>query len=148
MATNNIGKMADLVLTLRQKCLAKDRLMVKNFTVSYAEYNCVCLFFEYDVLSVKELADKLDITSGGVTRIITSLEEKGYLIREIDAEDRRGINVSLTPKGKEIAKEIRQTSLDIHEEILGLVGKEKAEVVLEGVKNLVGALEVWLKKHQ
>ena len=51
-------------------------------------------FFEIKVISVKDLSKKLNITHGGVTRIVEVLESKGIITRDMCPNDRRGINFS------------------------------------------------------
>jgi DNA-binding MarR family transcriptional regulator len=94
------------------------------------------------------LAERLIITSGGVTRIITSLEEKGFIERSISSEDRRGINVILTTKGKKIVKKIQQESQELHGKILEQIKPENRKKVLASIQKLSSAIDCWLEEHQ
>jgi DNA-binding MarR family transcriptional regulator len=141
-------QMAELIFNLRQKCAAKDNYFVKTLEISNAEYNCLVQFFETETFSVKELAERLDITSGGVTRIITSLEDRGYIKRTMSSEDRRGIKVTLTEKGCKIVTEIREASLELHSKILEQIKPEKRKQILEAIKRLSSAIDNWLVEHQ
>ncbi len=145
---NLVDRMAELVFTLRQKCALKDLYFVKMLGITAAEYNCLVQFFNTDSFGVKELAERLDITPGGVTRIVTSLEEKGIVERKISPEDRRGINVMLTPKGKKIVQEIRQASLDLHAEILQQIEPQYRQPVVEAIGKLIQAIDTWLLTHE
>jgi len=49
-----------------------------------------------DGTSVKELAEKLQVTSGAVTQFVDALVEKGLVRREEDATDRRILRIKLT----------------------------------------------------
>ena len=140
-------KMANLVFTLRQKCAAKDMVFVRRLHITPAEFNCLLQFFNHDGLNVKDLAQRLHITPGGVTRIVTSLEKKGILKREIAPNDRRGILVSLTEKGKEVVYQIKHASEELHGEILDKIEDEHREAIVFAVEQLIGAIDEWLK-HQ
>jgi DNA-binding MarR family transcriptional regulator len=50
-------------------------------------------------LSAGTLARGLVMTTGGMTKRLDRLEREGLLQREPDPDDRRGVLVSLTPKG-------------------------------------------------
>ena len=50
-------------------------------------------------LRVSDLAAAFDITSPGVTQIVTALEKRGYVGRTMDPEDRRAVRVFLTETG-------------------------------------------------
>ena len=141
-------EMANLVFNLRQKCAAKDNYFVKTLNISLAEYNCLVQFFQQDSYNVKELAERLDITSGGVTHIITSLEGKGYITRTISPEDRRGINVILTSKGRKIVAQIREASVELHAKILNQIKPRNQKKVLESMHKLNDAIDIWLKEHR
>jgi DNA-binding MarR family transcriptional regulator len=49
-----------------------------------------------------DFAGALMITSSGTTKRLDRLEKAGLIAREPDPQDRRGILISLTPKGREL----------------------------------------------
>ncbi len=140
-------EMANLVFTLRQKCAAKDMVFVRRLHITPAEFNCLLQFFNNDGLNVKDLAKRLHITPGGVTRIVTSLEKKGILKREIAPHDRRGILVSLTEEGKNVVHEIKHASEELHGEILEKIEPEHRQAIVTAVQQLINAIDEWLS-HQ
>ena len=141
-------EMAKTIFQLRQKCYTKDMFFVHAFNITLAEYNCLVLFFSRDVYGVKELAAALDITPGGVTRIVTSLEKKGIVKRRIAQEDRRNINVSLTKKGLAMVQKLREASVEIHGKILERMDEEHREPVLFALKQLGEAIDAWVVGHK
>jgi len=54
-----------------------------------------------------DIAGRIGITSGGVTKVLTRLESAGLVSRRYGAfpDDRRGVEVSLTEKGQTVARE-------------------------------------------
>ena len=146
MARNDdqVAKMAELMFTLRQKCSLKDLHFVKRFGISSAEYNCLIQFYGMSSIGMKELGEHLSITPGGVTRIITSLEEKKLVKREIDPDDRRGINVNLTEQGERIVSDIRRASLELHNEILKQIKPDQHGAIVGAIEQLLGAIDTWL----
>jgi len=144
---NNVSKLADLIFTLRQKCALKDHYVVRRAGISPAEYNCLMQFFGTGTIGMKELGERLDITPGGVTRIITGLEEKGIVERRIDSEDRRGINVILTRRGERIVDDIRDTSLELHAEIIERIDPSSRQKVIKAIEQLILAINDWLETN-
>ena len=59
-----------------------------------------------DPLSVKQLAERLDISPALASRIIKGLETKSLLVRDQSPEDKRVIRVSATASGAALLKEI------------------------------------------
>lgn len=52
------------------------------------------------------LSQALRIDNGAITRLLDRLEQKGFLIRVRDQQDRRQINIVLTKQGKQVSKKI------------------------------------------
>ncbi|MEX3925446.1 MarR family winged helix-turn-helix transcriptional regulator [Paraburkholderia sp. BR10936] len=57
-----------------------------------------------------ELSKLLGIDTGLMTRMLDKLESKGLLGRSRDADDRRVVNLNLTPKGLETAAQIPEVA--------------------------------------
>lgn len=86
--------------------------------------------WEYDVLSAlrrqgepyslpaTRLARETGLSSGAMTNRIDRLETRGLVRRRPDPEDRRGVNVSLTAKGRKLIDKAIQHRLDSAEESL------------------------------
>lgn len=63
-----------------------------------------------------EIREKLKLAPSTVTPIITSLEEAGYIKRNIDKNDRRNIYIEITTKGKEYTNMVHsQVTKNINE---------------------------------
>ncbi|MAB13535.1 MarR family winged helix-turn-helix transcriptional regulator [Parvibaculum sp.] len=58
------------------------------------------------------LSRHLLITSGGMTRALKSLSEKGLIELMPDAEDKRGKNIRLTEKGKALSEDVIHAILE------------------------------------
>jgi DNA-binding MarR family transcriptional regulator len=59
-----------------------------------------------DATTVAELARECQLDAGAMTRLLDRLEAKGLLARVRSLQDRRVVNLELTPEGREAAKEI------------------------------------------
>ena len=55
--------------------------------------------------TMSEVANRLNVTQGAVTQMATRLENKGYVIRQKDNQDKRVTTISLTEKGKLLCDE-------------------------------------------
>ncbi|KQP22512.1 MarR family winged helix-turn-helix transcriptional regulator [Pseudorhodoferax sp. Leaf267] len=56
--------------------------------------------------TVAELARQCEMDAGSMTRLLDRLEAKGLCRRERSSEDRRVVNLALTPQGREVAEQI------------------------------------------
>ncbi len=145
---NNYNTIADLIFNLRQKCALKDLYFVRKMGISLAEFNCLAQFYESDTLSVKELNERLDLTPGGVTRVITLLEKKGLIKRRISPDDRRSINVHLTKKGKEMVAKLQQEASKMHEEIFAKLDNPSREKLVWSIEKLLNIIDAWLDSNK
>lgn len=55
-----------------------------------------------------DIAKRLRITAPAVSKMLRSMEEKGYVERRVDEKDRRNTRVSITPDGKEAEQQVRR----------------------------------------
>ncbi len=86
-----------------------------------------------------DICAMLGRTTGGMTLTLDRLEAAGWVRRSPDQHDRRRVVVSLTPKGRQLAKAV---NADLHdwEQSLPLRAAQRAEVGAT-LALLVGAVE-------
>jgi DNA-binding MarR family transcriptional regulator len=75
--------------------------------------------------TVAELARECDCDAGAMTRMLDRLEAKGLLRRLRSEEDRRVVNVVLTPDGERIAAHIPFVLADVQNEMLAGFKREE-----------------------
>jgi DNA-binding MarR family transcriptional regulator len=77
---------------------------VKVFGLNVGEFKLLLRLREAndETLSAGALADMLDLSPSAMTNRLDRLEEDGLVKRARDTEDRRSVNVSLTPRGEEV----------------------------------------------
>jgi DNA-binding MarR family transcriptional regulator len=69
-------------------------------------------------LSCEKIRNELSITKPAVSQMLSSLEKKGFLTREINKENRRCIVLSLTRKG---TKFIEKTQRETEKRLAGII---------------------------
>jgi len=87
------------------------------------------------VFDFKELTKKVDLKPGTLTPIVNKIEEIGYLVKVKNENDARKINVSLTPRGRELREDIIDVPLQLGE-TLNITIKEYRTLV-EELDNLI-----------
>lgn len=101
--------------------------VVQNTEVSLPQMHLIEVVGNRGKLRMKELSEILGVTTGTVTVMVYRLEEKGYVSRERDAEDRRSFFVSLTKRGAEEYGKHHKMHHHLIEEIVELLGDKEAE---------------------
>ncbi|WP_030758908.1 MarR family winged helix-turn-helix transcriptional regulator [Streptomyces griseus] len=81
-------------------------------------------------LSPRELTATLMITTGGMTGRLDKLEKAGLLTRSPDPNDRRGLRVTLTERGRELVDQAVGAGLERQREALeaGLTPEEARQL--------------------
>ncbi len=87
-------------------------------------------------LDVPEVQEKLHISKPAVSYILNTLEKKNYIVREIDAKDRRKISISPTPEGKAAAEHSMRKYDEIWDELLHRFGENNMQRLIELLTDL------------
>lgn len=75
--------------------------LLKPHGVNHPEYNLMMMLYgtASGTMSPSELADAAGEKSANITRLTNELSEKGLITRSGSADDRRKVELSLTPQG-------------------------------------------------
>lgn len=82
-------------------------------------------------VSLTEIREYLVITKPAVSQMLTSLEKRKLITRDIDKDNRRNIVISLTPRGKNIVTSKDKEVAARMNDVISKIGEDK---VLEFVK--------------
>lgn len=77
-------------------------------------------------VDLSEIQNHTHITKAAISQIFSSLEKRGYVIRETDKSNRRKITVALTNDGTEILKKAKEHADIMLDEILSRFGEDNA----------------------
>ncbi|MGE5401150.1 MAG: MarR family winged helix-turn-helix transcriptional regulator [Ignavibacteriales bacterium] len=134
---SQVKMLAELTFELARTCYDRELSFAERFDLTPAEFKLLCYFRHTDTMSIKDLVKEMKLTPGRVTHIITSLENKKLISRNINPEDRRGINVFLTSKSVPLIKEFNDSNLRIHSDILSNLENDKLQSVVCTLQNLI-----------
>jgi DNA-binding MarR family transcriptional regulator len=70
-------------------------------------------------LQMLTLADRLGVTRGGLTKIIDRLVERGWVIRDRPAHNRREVHVLITDDGSRVLRQARPVYIRLLTQTLG-----------------------------
>ena len=143
---SNAAELAELTFNLLDDCHQKEIQLAKGYGLTTSEFHCLRLLNVGEVINNKELAQKLKLSAGRLSRIVTGLVEKGYTTRTTVPIDRRSLHVSLSDKGKEMVGQLSEGYVKIHEEILSNIDSSIHKDLIAGMTQLLLALRKWMKK--
>ena len=82
------------------------RNALENTGITYTQYLVMLALWEKNHLTVKSVADRLDLDSASLTPILKRLEVAGFLLRQRNKADERVVEISLTDKGHALQDEV------------------------------------------
>jgi DNA-binding MarR family transcriptional regulator len=90
---------------------------------------------------LSDLAEKQAVSVPTMSNTVTTLEERGWVVRERAADDRRVVEVNITPEGRAIREEVEEEMIDRVARMLAGLPADRREVVRGGL----GALREWFE---
>ena len=90
------------------------------------EFELLRLFLMYEEWTASELARVLPLTVSAVSRLVSSLVDRGLLLRRRPTNDRRVVLLRLSAAGLALAQEIGESVQDYEEQLMEGVGDEEA----------------------
>jgi DNA-binding MarR family transcriptional regulator len=86
---------------------SRSKQALAPWDVTPSQFRAVAVLARHGALRLSTLAEHLRIAPRSATEVADDLEERGLAARSPDPADRRATLVGLTPKGVELAREVR-----------------------------------------
>jgi len=135
------GRLQDLIGEIVDCCEDRRLYESQKFGVPFAELRCLLLFDGERYLTVKGIAQRMDVAKSRVTKIVDSLIEKGLVERFEDPRDSRIKLISLTPQGRAVSEQARAFHEEIHRNLLLHLADEERKSILSELEKLRSAME-------
>ncbi|MCP3763435.1 MarR family transcriptional regulator [Domibacillus sp. A3M-37] len=105
----------------------KERLAPFNLA---PEQNLIMmLLWERDGRNQQELSEQLEKDKTNITRMLSSLEQKGFVKRVIETYDRRSTRIFLTEEGKALECDVIPLTDEFHRTVTSGVTEEELAIV-------------------
>ncbi|MCK8483395.1 MarR family transcriptional regulator [Aliiroseovarius sp. S2029] len=109
------------------------------YGISVSEWRVVAHLSQADSVSVREIHQRVDMDKPKVSRAASRLEAAGYVTKTVNPQDRRLVELSLTPKGREMIEALTPIAHRYEEHLSQLLGAEDAQF-RSRVSQLIAAL--------
>lgn len=134
-------RLQDLIAEMLKCCEDRKLYESERFGLPYSELKVVMLFNGERYLTVKGIAQKLEVAKSRVTKLIDGLRNKGLVEQIDDPKDARVKLINLTPKGLGKSKEIGMLQQTLHHKILLQMDPEERKDMLSYLELLRSAME-------
>ncbi|MDD4609105.1 MAG: MarR family transcriptional regulator [Bacteroidaceae bacterium] len=91
--------------------------LITEYGLSLNEGMALCCLSKKEALTSTEIAELLDLTCSNTSKVIKSVEKKGWIHRDLGNDDKRNMFFSLTPEGVKKLKEVKICSIEVPEEL-------------------------------
>ena len=82
------------------------------------------------------------VEQSAMTKIVSQMEEKGFVTRRGDASDKRRVRVFLTERGRQIAENLVKEARAHEARLLDSLGPEKSEQIKDALHGLMERLNL------
>ena len=83
--------------------------------ITINEAMVLCALKEGETRTAGALSEYVGLSNSRVSKVITAVEEKGYIHREINRNDKRQMFFSLTPEGEAKARRMMREGLHVED---------------------------------
>lgn len=124
--TRQQGDLAQLIVEFYEKLSSWEHGVVRGTGLTPTQMHVIEILGAHEALRMKELAERMGVTTGTLTVVADKLEQRGLLRRRPNDADRRSILVELTETGKERFREHDKLHADLTREIIADLAPEEA----------------------
>ncbi|MGI9896400.1 MarR family winged helix-turn-helix transcriptional regulator [Vibrio natriegens] len=127
---SELERLNQMLTEFYDKMSSWEQSVVKETGYSLAQVHTIEVLGGHGALRMKELAEKLGITTGTLTVQVDKLVNANLIERCPHPEDRRAIVVTLTPEGELIHRHHNQLHLDLVRDLTRHIEPEQQAVFL------------------
>ncbi|USD67278.1 MarR family transcriptional regulator [Vibrio sp. SCSIO 43136] len=132
----NIEHLSQLLTEFYDKMSSWEQSVVKDTGYSLAQVHTIEVLGVHGALRMKELAEKLGITTGTLTVQIEKLVAAGLIERKAHPTDRRAIVVTLTEQGEVIHRQHNQLHIDLVTDLTRHIEPSQRAVLIESLTKI------------
>lgn len=122
-----LQRLAQKIIEFYEKLSSWEHEVVRGSELTPGQMHAIEIIGHEKALRMKELADKLGVTTGTLTVTVDKLEGKGLIERQPHETDRRSYRVMLTEAGQKHFASHHQYHLKLTEEIASAFSPEELE---------------------
>lgn len=118
--------------------LEEKKLITDEFSdLTYNDMHVIEAIGRQEPLKMSQIAKKLTVTTGTLTKSVDALEKKGYVRRERSSNDKRVVKIILTERGIQAYEHHERFHQDMIAFILDNVSEEESKVLQSALEKLM-----------
>ncbi len=129
------------LLRAREQVMARFRPMLANHDINEQQWRVLRVLKEGGALDAAELAERANILSPSLTRMIRAMTERGLIRRSKDETDGRRVILEIAPAGVALIAGVSPESHMIYRKLTDEFGADKLESLLTLLDDLAKTLQ-------
>lgn len=123
-------------------------LRKKGIDLTPEQLQVLGLLLEEDACAMQEIAEEMVVDNSAITRIIDTLEKKGFVNRTISKEDRRVRLIAITPRGEKEAMASLELSQYYKSKLLEGISEQSLENFMKVLQQMRENVESCISKEE
>lgn len=113
----NLETLSHLLVEFYERLSSWEQEVARESGLSLPQMHTLEILGHHAPLRMKDLAERLGVTTGTMTVTVDKLERLGLVIRQPHGSDRRSLLVALTPEGERLYQEHHDHHLRLIQEL-------------------------------
>ena len=109
---------------------------LKVYKLNSSQYIFLVNLYNKDGVNQEELASTLLIDKGAAARAIKQLEDNGYIVRNVNPDDKRAYKIYVTEKALSIKSDIMKILDNWNKMISSDMSKEETAILIKSLKGM------------
>jgi len=126
-----------LLIEFYERFSSWEQAVVRETGITLQQMHTLEILGSDGEMRMKELAGKMGVTTGSLTVLVDRLERGGLVERRPNAQDRRSIQVALTPGGEALFAEHHKLHGQLSQDMAGALDPEELPRLLDMLRRLI-----------
>lgn len=110
--------------------------ILKTYSLTLKHFRVLLAIYNNNNISQKEVSELLKVDRTTVVHLVDKLEEKNYIKRETNQEDRRSFQLTLTNKGNFIMEPLWKIRSEIEMQVVNDLSRNQKKILKEICRNI------------
>jgi len=125
--------------------LAEERF--ESEQISFTQWLVLIKLRFHTHMSATCLSEEMGHDMGALTRVVDSLERAGLVRRERSQQDRRAVEITITPQGRRVVESCMHFVVDLMNELVEPWSKEELDVLITQLQGLLSRLQDYRERN-
>ncbi|WDP92724.1 MAG: MarR family transcriptional regulator [Desulfobacter sp.] len=132
-----LHRLSELIVEFYEKLSSWEEAVVRDSGLTTAQAHTIEMVGHSGPIKMKDLAEKIGVTTGTLTVAVDRLEKKNLLKRKPHETDRRSFIIELTPEGEKAFEEHHNFHIQMTQELVSGLSPEDQDHFSRIIKTML-----------